>query len=100
MSCLQSNSEHALTHAVMAELDRERESPLHAIIRLSCAMSFLRNGIRSCSVQVECKAGCGYLVEAFGEEAEILRQKANAIQSMLKERGLEGSSKSIVDVLQ
>ena len=80
------NSEHALNRAIATERDKESESELHGIIRLSCAMTFLTNGVKCCTVQVECKAGCGYLVEAFGEEAERLRQMAIALQSTLEEK--------------
>ena len=97
---MQSSCENALTRAISAELERGNESPLHAIIRLSCSIAFLTNGIKCCSVQVQCKAGCGYLVEAFGEEAEMLRQKAISIQSILEKPASEGSSKAIVEVPQ
>jgi len=93
------NSKHALTRAIIGELDKEGESPLHGLIRLSCAMTFLTNGIKCCTVQIQCEAGCGYLVEAFGEEAEILREKAITIQRILEEKAPEGS-KLILDVLE
>jgi hypothetical protein len=88
------NSEHALARAVMEELDRAGESALHGVIELSCATALLSNGIKSCAVQIECKAGCGYLIQAFGEEADTLQEKALAIQNFLKEADNNGSSKS------
>jgi len=94
-----SNSVHALTRAIISELDKEGESLLHGIIRLSCAMAFLTNGVKSCTVQVECKAGCGYMVEAFGEEAETLRRKAIAIQSILEQEVTEGSKRANAEFL-
>ena len=84
----------ALIRAITAELDRkEGESPLHRTINLSCRTTSMANGIKWCAVQVECKAGCGYLVEAYGDEAEKLHLKATAIQRMLEEdkKTLEGS---------
>jgi hypothetical protein len=33
---------------------------------------YLKNGIRHCSVQINCNDGAGYGVDAFGDEAEKL----------------------------
>ena len=84
----QNGSAKALDDAVRIELDRE---DLHRSIEVSYVTESLSNGIKRCSVQVECKAGCGYLVEAFGEEADMLREKAAAIQNMLS-RGVPKNS--------
>ena len=77
------NSEHALASAIMAELDRLGETPLHGAIHLSYTTAALSNGIRQCSVQLECKAGCGYLIQAVGEEADTLEQTTATIQALL-----------------
>ena len=91
MSYTHCDSEHALASAIMAELDRIGETPLHGAIRASYSTAFLANGIKRCSVQVECKAGCGYLIQAVGEEADMLQEKAMAIQSLLRE-GIQKTS--------
>lgn len=88
------DSEYALASAIMTELDRIDESPLHGAIHLSCSTVILANGMRRCSVQLECKAGCGYMIQAVGEEADTLQQKAVAIQCILSEGVQEASSKS------
>lgn len=84
-SYTQCNTGDALARAITEELDRAGESPLHGAIHVSCKAAFLRNGIKHCSVQIECEAGCGYLVEAFGEEADLLQEKAIATQNLLHE---------------
>jgi hypothetical protein len=68
----------------MAELDRGSENLLHQTIHLSCTVSSLSNGMKCCTVQIECKAGCGYLLQAFGEEAEILYEKALMFKGILE----------------
>jgi hypothetical protein len=98
MSYTRCDSEHALASAIMAELDRRDETPLHGAIRLSYSTAFLANGIKRCSVQVECKAGCGYLIQAVGEEADMLQEKAMAIQSLLRE-GIQKTSISLFEDL-
>ena len=85
------DSKSALIRAVMAELAKEVESPLHGIINLSSSITFLANRIKCCAVQVECKAGCDYLVKAFGDEAELLQKEAMAIQSIIENHTLKGS---------
>ena len=91
MSYTYCDSENALASAIMAELDRIGETPLHGAIRLSHSTAFLANGIKRCSVQIECKAGCGYLIQAVGEEADMLQEKAIAVQSLLRE-GIQKNS--------
>lgn len=99
MSYTHCNSEYALASAIMTELDRLGETQLHGTIHLSCEAAFLTNGVKRCSVQLECKAGCGYLIQAFGEEADILQQKANVIQSVLCEGTHKGSPKLLLEDL-
>lgn len=94
------DSEYALAFAVMTELDRVGETPLHGAIHLSCATAFLPNGIKRCSVQLECEAGCGYMIQVDGEAADTLQQKAVAIQGMLSSGEFQkASSKSILEDL-
>jgi hypothetical protein len=73
----------ALAHAIMTEIDREGENPLHKTISISFRTLLMDNGMKQCSVQVECKAGCGYLIEAFGEEAEVLEHNAVLFKNIL-----------------
>ena len=97
MESMHRNSEHALASAIMTELDRLGETPLHGAIHLSYKDATLPNGIRRCSVQLECKAGCGYLIQAVGEEADILHQKTTTIQALLAGACL--SQKSLLEDL-
>lgn len=73
----------ALAHAIMTEIDREGENPLHKTISISFRTLLMDNGIKQCSVQVECKAGCGYLIQAFGEEADTLKHNAMLFKNIL-----------------
>ena len=91
-------SVNALAHAIMEELDRAGDRLQHGLIHISSTTSFLTNGIKHCSVQVECEAGCGWLVQVYGEEAEVLEQKAIAIQRHMHS-GAEEISKSAVEIL-
>lgn len=86
MSC---GSIHALAHAFREELDRIGSDSLHRVIHISTKLRSLQNGMKHCSVQVECKAGCGWLVESYGREAEILKAKADVIKKMIEFEGLE-----------
>jgi hypothetical protein len=97
---LQTDVELALIHAVDAELAKEAESSSHKTMKLSVRKTCMSNGIWRCSVQVECLAGCGYLVEAFGDDADILLQRAVAIQNKLNEKAQKDLQKNTVDVLQ
>ena len=76
------NSGQALGKAVIVELDKSVEKPMHKTILVSIANS-VQNGIRRCSVQIECKAGCGYLIYAFNEEADLLQEKAETLKILL-----------------
>jgi hypothetical protein len=68
----------------MAELDRTDESSLHGAFHVSIRNSAAQNGVKRCSVQIECEAGCGYLIQAFGEEADMLQEKAIVLQRLLQ----------------
>jgi len=46
------------------------------VIQLSAKMGYMQNGIRYCSVQVTFTDGEEYRVEAYGEEADELYDKA------------------------
>lgn len=92
------SSLHALAHAIMVELERAGDSLQHGVVHISSTTSFMTNGIKQCSVQVECEAGCGWLVQAFGEEADELQQKAIAIQGHLH-RGAEGTSNYALEIV-
>lgn len=94
------SSAEALGRAVMAELERDDASLLHKAIEVSCKAELLANGIKRCTVQIECKAGCGYLVQDFGEEADMLQEKAAAIKSLLREGVQHYSPKSLFEALQ
>ena len=77
------NSVHALGQAILEELTLAEDNSRHGTIHISCEVKCLSNGIKRCSAQIECGAGCGWLVEADGGQADVLQQKAIAIQSML-----------------
>ena len=98
MSYTPYTSVNALAHAIMKELDRDGNGLLHGHVHISHTISFLRNGVKQCSVQVECEAGCGWLVQANGEEADVLEQKVIAIKRHLQREG-EETSKSAVEIL-
>lgn len=86
MSCELGSSEQALAQAIIQELDKADGAcgnPQHGTIHISCEAAFMRNGIKYCSVQIECEAGCGWLVQAFGDEAVELEHKINTIQRLL-----------------
>jgi hypothetical protein len=78
------SSTQALAAALLEELDRSETNLDHARIRITSKAKRLPNGINSCSVQVQCHAGCGWLFEDFGEKAGLLEQKAASIQELLK----------------
>lgn len=101
MSCALGSSEQALAQAIRQELDRADGAcgnPKHGTIHVSCEAAHMKNGIKHCSVQIECEAGCGWLVQAFGDEAEELEQKANTIQRLLY-CGIEGASMPLCQIL-
>jgi hypothetical protein len=60
------NSIDALLHAVRSRGDMRE---VHANLRQ------LRNGVRHCNVQVFCKDGVEFHIEAYGEEADALYQE-------------------------
>ena len=99
MAYMIGTSEHALASAIMTELHRLGETRLHDAINLSCSAKILANGIKRCTVQLECKAGCGYLFQAFGEEADILQQKTATIQTLLSDGTRDTSPKSLLEDL-
>ena len=78
-----SNSLEALGHALLAECRQSVDIEEHALIRISCSTKILSNGLRYCAVQVQCPVGCGWLIETYGNEAELLEEKATLIQKML-----------------
>lgn len=101
MSCTLGSVEQALAQAIMQELDRADGAcgnPQHGTIHISCEAAYMKNGIKHCSVQIECEAGCGWLVQAFGDEAEELEQKVNTIQRLLH-CNIEGVSMPLCQIL-
>jgi hypothetical protein len=89
MGCLVPGSISALAQAFSWEMKRARSNPLHGLFEISCKLDTLSNGIRRCSVQVRCKAECGWLVETFGSEAEALERKVQYIKLVLRERSIK-----------
>ena len=83
------NSVQALAQAILDELARTEGNTQHGTINISYDEKCLSNGIKHCSVQIECGAGCGWLIEACECEAEVLGQKASAIQGMVQGSGKE-----------
>ena len=78
------SSAHALATAVLEEEQRAKDNPQHLILHVSSASRYLQNGLRHLSVQLECEACCGWLIEAIGVEADALQQKVALIQKMLQ----------------
>jgi hypothetical protein len=89
MSNTFNSSVHALAQAILDELVKAEENLQHGAIYVSYNDKSLPNGIKHCTVQIECNAGCGWLIEAFEGEAEALEQKAIAIQKRLQGLGIE-----------
>jgi hypothetical protein len=81
----------------MWENQRSEDKSQHGAIHVSCVAKNLQNGLKHCVVQVECKAGCGYLIQALEEEADSLQERATAIQRMLN-REVQ-APKSLSDIL-
>lgn len=73
----------ALNQAINKEFKRAEESKLHKVLRVRLSMTKSSNGLDVCSVQVECRAGCGHLIRAFGEEASDLRRHAIMLEPTL-----------------
>ena len=89
------DSSAALIRAVATEFGKKTQSPLHAILHISEAFGFLLNGLRCCRIQIECNAGCGYLVEAFGDEADALHGITIDLKELLSELQQDSTSESI-----
>lgn len=77
-------SEEALLEALKLELSKLGESPLHGEIALACSLYVMPNGIRCCNVQVLCGSGCGHLIAALDDEAELLNRLALVIKGLLE----------------
>ncbi len=84
MSNAFNSSVHALAQAILDELVNAEGNSQHAAIHISYDGKYLPNGIKHCTVQIECKAGCGWLIEAYEGETEALEQKAIAIHKRLQ----------------
>lgn len=84
MSNVISSNVHALAQAILNELVNAEGNSQHGVIRISYDSKYLPNGIKHCTVQIECIAGCGWLIEAYEEEAETLEQKAITIHRRLE----------------
>jgi hypothetical protein len=85
----------ALAYAIGQECERCESQSEHALIRLAISSSYLSNGLRHCSVNVECGAGCGWFIETFGGEAEELEQKARAAQAIMSDPNRDISNSEI-----
>jgi len=85
MATLSHDSVRAFAQAIQVELSEAEHSSGHSLLHLSYEFKSLSNGIKYCSVQIECEAGCGWLVEGTGDEAEVLREKAIIMQRMLQD---------------
>lgn len=86
------NSVQALASAILNELAKAENNSQHNRIRISYDIKNLRNGITCCSVQIQCSAGCGWLIEACDMEAEALRRNASAVQSLLQDKTKDAST--------
>ena len=79
------NSLEALVLAIEEEFKKSECQKEHARIRISISTSRATNGMRYCSVNLECGAGCGWLIETYGNEAATLENQARAIQTRLSD---------------
>ena len=78
------DSIYALAQAILRELEKTRDDSKHGTLQLSCICKYLSNGVKYSCIQIECEACCGWLIEAYGREAEALEQKALAIRRMIQ----------------
>jgi hypothetical protein len=85
------DSIRALAGVFHHEIDNSKCDVGHLSIQLSCASKSLPNGVKRFSVQLECKAGCGCLIETYGIEAEKLEEKVRKIQTMLGDESSDHS---------
>lgn len=92
------NSIQALAQAILDELAKTEGNTQHGTINISYDAKCLPNGIEHCSVQVECGAGCGWLIEACEGEAEALKQKAIGIKGLVQGSAKE-DLKSLREIL-
>lgn len=83
MASILHNSTCALAQAIWEEHQRAEENGRHGTIHISWITRLLRNGIAQCSVQIECEAGCGWLVEEQGDHAIELIEKAAIIHKII-----------------
>ena len=90
------NSTDALCRAIAIEIEKKPESSLHGILRITKGFAISSNGLRHCRVQLECGAGCGYLVEAYGDEADLLDRIATSCKCILDDIIQSGTSESTV----
>jgi hypothetical protein len=86
----------ALGFALDQECQKSKTMEEHSLIRISIAASYVPNGLRYCSVNVECGAGCGWLIEMYGSEAEALEHEARAFQVLLDDSNRALSISEIV----
>lgn len=89
----------ALAHLFFEELGKTEEEPLHGAFQISSKKKTLPNGIKHCYVRIDCQADCGWLVEAYGPEAEELERKAISINNILHARSGK-PFKSISELLE
>ena len=82
--CMPNESIKALAHALLDELKRKERDPRHVLLQVSWTCRCLPNGIKCCSVQLRCAAGCGWLIDSYGHEAGLLETKAVAIHTLLE----------------
>lgn len=83
MANLISNSVHALAKALLEELASAESNPQHSRICISNCGKDLPNGMKHYTAQIECNAGCGWLIQASDEESEALALNVIALQNML-----------------
>lgn len=91
-------SEEALLDAIKVELLKVSVSPHHGEITLSCSTYLMSNGIKCCNVQVECNSGCGHLIVAFNEEAELLDHLALVIKGMLGREVIHDACSAVPEI--
>jgi hypothetical protein len=79
------NSLDALAHCIIEEYHKGGADVKHTCIDISCTSKRLSNGLQSCSVQINCAGGCGWLIESFGDEANGLAEIATRLKSVISD---------------
>jgi len=89
MEIARHESINALVMAILDELVKSQTNSMHSAIHISRKDKILSNGIEYSCVQIQCQASCGWLIEAIGEDANLLKNRVTLVQEMLRENERE-----------